>query len=152
MVQKLLKRRSFRGDLLQAHSNKISTCLRIILSRGHGWITIDDLVESCPHLLTFKRIFSKRTLDQRQPDCPHISRSGIGTAGGGGGDSLRRHVAMTADMSLGQRLDQLSGHTKITQFDLSQRVEQNICRFNVAMNDVQFFLQKPKSTHHLYQK
>lgn len=59
-----------------------------------------------------------------------------------------RHVASRSDKRVGHRIDQLSGHSEIANFDFSVTIDQYVGRLNVAVHDSVFVTQITESFQH----
>ena len=54
---------------------------------------------------------------------------------------------MTADVGLGYAGHEVTRNTKVTDLDLPLSVDQDVCRFDVAVNDVVIILERLQSLH-----
>jgi hypothetical protein len=79
------------------------------------------------------RVFPHGDLERRQPDRPHIRRDGVGAERvlRLAPDAFWCHVALTSNIRLGERFFELTGYSKITEFDIAFLVKKNIRGFDI---------------------
>ena len=118
-----------------------------LLSRGF-W-TYRQLREDI--IVSFRRVrvATHRALDDGQPQRPDIALhavcppacSGARLCHAAGGDAFRRHVRLTTDVRLRDRRYEVPRDAEVADFYLAFGVDEDVCGFDVAVDDVVFFFQ-----------
>src|SRR4051812_36257027 len=113
--------------------------------------TYADLAEECSRHLGRIWISAHSTLNNCEAQTPNITLYAVRSRDAADGrrappaDALRCHVALTADVRPCYAGNEVARDTKVTNFDLPVRIDQNVGWLDVTMDDVVIVLESLQS-------
>jgi hypothetical protein len=105
------------------------------------------LAEDGARNLRWIRVFTHSALDDGQTHTPDVALHTVGTTCGARGrhaasaDAFRCHVALAADVRLGDTGNQVTGYAKVADLYLSTAIDEDVGGLDITMNDVMVVLQ-----------
>lgn len=117
---------------------------------GPNVVTYTKLAEDVVVGLRRIRIPSHSALDDAEPQTPDIALDAVCSStwvrtrlrNAPAGDPLGRHVALAADIRLGDTSDQVPADAEIADLDLSSAIDKDIRRLDISMDDIMLVLQR----------
>lgn len=108
--------------------------------------TYIELAEDIVVCLRGVGVPAHRTFDDGQAKTPDVGLNAVRASTGATGmpttcNTLGGHVTLTANVCLRNASNKVTAHSEIADLDLSTRVDKDVRRFHVSMDDVMFVLE-----------